>query len=196
VAKAESEKVRGRGWQALRSRLKPIVVNAAYRAGFEIRRYRYSPRQDPDYHLNSLRISNILASQEVYETIDLVKYCLNLLGESKSQLLQDLFVLNALDEKCGGYFAEFRAADGVMISNTFLLEKTYGWTGILAEPARCWHDTPRANRSCDIDDRCVWSDTGKKIQFKETDTAAFSTVATIVNNDYHASTPVEVKPIP
>src|ERR1017187_1984592 len=51
---------------------------------------------------------------------------------SKSQLRQDLMVLSELDFKRGGYFVEFGATNGVTLSNTYLLEKEYGWTGILA----------------------------------------------------------------
>jgi FkbM family methyltransferase len=112
---------------------------------------------------------------------------------SKSQLFQDLFVLHQLKQKGGGYFVEFGAADGITISNTFLLEKRYGWTGILAEPARCWHDALRANRSCHIDDRCVWSESDRQIEFKETDEAEYSTIAALSGNDYHRETRVSGK---
>ena len=53
----------------------------------------------------------------------------------KSQIGQDLFALYALDWKRSGYFVEFGATNGVDLSNTFLLEKDFAWTGILAEPA-------------------------------------------------------------
>jgi hypothetical protein len=56
--------------------------------------------------------------------------------EAKSQLGQDIFALDFADFKIGGTFLEIGAADGVTLSNTYLLEKRFGWTGVLCEPAR------------------------------------------------------------
>ena len=66
-------------------------------------------------------------------------YVLKNFDLSKAQIFQDIFVLFMTNEKKGGYFVEFGATNGVTLSNTYLLEKSFGWEGILAEPARCWH---------------------------------------------------------
>lgn len=50
-----------------------------------------------------------------------------------SQLKQDLWVLNKLNQKKGGKFIEVGANDGIHLSNTYLLEKNFGWTGVLVE---------------------------------------------------------------
>src|SRR3990167_7150651 len=67
------------------------------------------------------------------------------LRKSKSQHRQDLFVLSQLNFKRNGYFVEFGATNGIDLSNTYLLEKEFGWAGILAEPAKCWHKDLKKN---------------------------------------------------
>jgi FkbM family methyltransferase len=85
---------------------------------------------------------------------------------SDSQLAQDVFVLSALDFKTKGFFVEFGATDGKGLSNSYLLEQM-GWDGILAEPAKCWHEALVKNRKAAIDYGCVWSTSNAKILFTE-----------------------------
>jgi hypothetical protein len=70
---------------------------------------------------------------------------------SKSQYKQDLFVLTQLGFKRNGFFVEFGATDGVELSNTYILEKQFDWSGILAEPAKCWHEALERNRKAFIE---------------------------------------------
>ena len=87
---------------------------------------------------------------------------------SHSQLAQDLFAIcNSAEQNSSGFFVEFGATDGISMSNTFLLEKMLGWRGILAEPARVWHQDLHRNRSSIIDTRCVFPESGSKIPFLE-----------------------------
>lgn len=108
---------------------------------------------------------------------------LEFLSESPAQLRQDLFVLGELSFKRGGFFVEFGAADGHNLSNSWLLEKRFGWKGILSEPARCWHEKLAKNRSCLVDHRCVWSRTGASLEFNEV--AEISTVTGFGQDDAH-----------
>lgn len=120
--------------------------------------------------------------------VDKQKFQIELLAGaigSKSQFLQDLFVLKYLDYKERGYFVEFGAADGISGSNTYLLEKNYGWKGILAEPARTWHEALRRNRCSVIDCRCVWRQSGAQIDFLETDWPLLSTASEFRDSDEH-----------
>ncbi len=105
---------------------------------------------------------------------------------SKSQLFQDLFVLYCMNNKENGFFVEFGATDGYSLSNTYLLEKEYGWKGILAEPAKIWKPKLLKNRNCFIEDKCVWTKSGEIIQFIETDTAELSTIDLFVDADRHS----------
>jgi FkbM family methyltransferase len=103
--------------------------------------------------------------------------------KSKSQLRQDLFVLSHLKFKRDGFFVEFGATNGVDLSNTYLLEKEFGWKGILAEPAIIWHKDLRMNRSCLIEDSCVWSNTGEELIFTESQDPELSTLTKLKLKD-------------
>lgn len=50
-----------------------------------------------------------------------------------SQALQDMFVLSILNGKRNGTYVEIGGYDGINLSNTYLLEKDFGWTGIAFE---------------------------------------------------------------
>ena len=106
--------------------------------------------------------------------------------QSRSQLGQDLLALHFSGVKRGGYFVEFGATDGVAGSNTFLLEKVFGWTGILAEPARKWQKSLGQNRNSEIDHRCVYSHSGQKIVFQEAG-GGLSTIKSYSSSDMHAA---------
>ena len=99
---------------------------------------------------------------------------LKILRHSKSDLGQDLFVLSELNFKSRGYFVEFGATDGVAGSNSYLLEREFGWMGIVAEPARHWHRNLKKNRSCKIETDCVWGQSNRTIEFNEADWAELS----------------------
>ncbi len=89
------------------------------------------------------------------------------LGHSQSQLRQDLFVLSETAFKRNGFFIEFGATNGIAFSNTYLLETQFGWTGILAEPAKLWRADLFANRRSHIETDCVWKSTGDTLLFNE-----------------------------
>ena len=109
--------------------------------------------------------------------------CIDNLKLSRSQLRQDLFVLSELGFKKNGFFVEFGATNGVDLSNSVLLEKEFGWKGILAEPATGWHAELMANRNVHIETNCVWKSSGEKLTFKEI--GELSTIETFSNYDNH-----------
>jgi FkbM family methyltransferase len=111
---------------------------------------------------------------------------LRCIATSNSQLQQDLFVLGTLQCKRNGFFVEFGATDGIALSNTYLLESDFGWSGILAEPARNWQKNLSRNRPLsNISELCVWKTSGEKIKFLETKQMELSTLETFKSKDAH-----------
>jgi FkbM family methyltransferase len=111
-------------------------------------------------------------------------FLLSNMTRSKAQGRQDLFVLQQLNRKSNGYFVEFGATNGIDISNTYLLETGFGWTGILAEPARCWHTSLAQNRKASLELNCIWKDTGSILTFNEVENADLSTISDYSNSDF------------
>jgi FkbM family methyltransferase len=108
------------------------------------------------------------------------------ISESRSQLGQDVFALSFVGPHKAGYFVEFGATNGKSLSNTFLLEKHFGWTGILCEPARAWLPELQKNRSAKIDVRCVYSNSDLMVKFLETDMGELSTIEGFGAEDEHS----------
>ena len=97
------------------------------------------------------------------------------------QIFQDVLA-HLVSPKTHGFFVEFGATDGYFLSNTYMLEKSYLWKGILAEPAKVWGQQLKINRgACSIDFRCVWSKSGEKIGFVEDSLPEISGVSTTLD---------------
>lgn len=119
-------------------------------------------------------------------TLSFYGFCQRNIHRSHAQILQDLWVLYMTGEKRGGFFVEFGACDGRLLSNTRLLEEGYGWTGILAEPNPVWHASLAANRASRISPLCVAAESGRKVEFISTDRMPeLSRMADIVPSDVH-----------
>lgn len=132
--------------------------------------------------LNRLRL-NPLRADPGYLFLSL---CSRMWVQSQAQLFQDVMALSFSGCKRNGYFVEIGACDGKFLSNTYLLEKEFGWTGIVVEPARVWEHDLHQNRSCLIDTRCVWPKSNQSIQFSETRIPEYSTTAARLDSDIAA----------
>lgn len=108
---------------------------------------------------------------------------LPLINSGKSQIGQDLFALIANEFKTNGYFLEIGASNGISLSNTYLLEKQLGWSGLLVEPAKMWHEELEKSRSSAVDKRAVWSANEGDMQFLEAN--VLSTLKKFEGNDAH-----------
>lgn len=115
---------------------------------------------------------------------ELQSLLLDLYPQSKSQFLQDIFVLIQLKFKSNGYYVEFGATDGINLSNTYMLEKNFGWRGILAEPAKQFHKDLSINRpESIIDERCVYSESNKSVLFSEVESTGLSQIVIYKRDD-------------
>ena len=85
-----------------------------------------------------------------------------------------------------GFFVEIGACDGILYSNTHMLEKEFGWTGIVAEPGISWHEDLKKFRSSSIELRAVSSISGDKVLFTETVDATLSSFEHLLESDHMA----------
>ena len=101
-----------------------------------------------------------------------------------SQLYQDVFASFIVGGKFEKTYLEFGATDGQRLSNSYLLENTFNWEGVLSEPSPQWHESLKKNRSnSKIITECIWKESGKKLDFFMSDNGAFSTLNEFVDND-------------
>lgn len=115
-----------------------------------------------------------MLSEKFLHTLESVK--------SHSQLGQDALALALFGDT--GYFVEFGAADGFHLSNTYLLEHKYNWTGIIADPNPVYQESLK-NRSCHVDSRAVHKKSGEIMGFfSVSDLPELSTLQGYANSDH------------
>jgi len=84
------------------------------------------------------------------------------LQRSYGQFQQDLWVAFAVGHgKRNGYYVDVGSADGVEISNTYLLDQM-GWKGICIDP----FPKNMQRRTCQVFRQPVFSESGKKVLFR------------------------------
>jgi FkbM family methyltransferase len=90
---------------------------------------------------------------------------------SHSQIYQDIFVYFFSNLKTNGYFVEIGAADGITISNTYLLEKKFYWDGIICEPNPIHKFSNLTNRNAVLDTNIIdYKDFNNKYFYMNDDT--------------------------
>ena len=86
--------------------------------------------------------------------------------QSYSQLQQDFRVLQFYKIKTNGFFVDIGAADGIAISNTYLLEAYVNWKGICVEPNPINYNKLILNRPNSICcDKAIYNKTGLILDF-------------------------------
>ena len=66
-----------------------------------------------------------------------------------------------------------------------MLEKEFGWSGILAEPSKNWHQDLLRNRSSHIELKAVYTKSNEKLSFLEASSPSLSTLNSFKNIDSH-----------
>ena len=86
--------------------------------------------------------------------------------KSYSQIGQDLEVLKRYNNKRDGFFVEIGASDGIVFSNTYLLEKFFNWKGICVEPIPNRYESLCKNRPNSLCyDNAVYNESNKEVVF-------------------------------
>jgi hypothetical protein len=102
----------------------------------------------------------------------------------KSHQGQDVHVLHTIFKgKKNGYFMEVGAYDGVEGSNTYLMEKSYGWKGILVECSPRWYPSIWQNRNAILMPYAVFNEDDKILNFYDTGNG----IAGLVDTNEHYS---------
>jgi Methyltransferase FkbM domain len=82
-----------------------------------------------------------------------------------SQVRQDEVVSLLLKGKRNGYFIDLASNDAVKISNTYALERYFGWNGLCVEPnPRYWDGL--SYRKCDVVGAVIGAFTMEEVRFK------------------------------
>lgn len=163
-----------------------------YLGGYEIRKI--IPKEFSDLKHRDLKtafnilnlLRNSIEEKEYKKYFEFYQFCLERKQDSKSQTFQDLFVCWKLKNRREGIFVEFGADDGILNSNSFLLEKKYDWSGLLVEPNPTIQKVLRNNRSCNIENYIVSSKSNKNIKFESRKDRQQSEVYKVGNKLYNS----------
>jgi len=81
--------------------------------------------------------------------------------QSRSYQGQDLFVIETLRGKMGGWFLDSGASNGVRGNNSWLLETAFGWKGLCVEPNDAMFAELVSNRRCASVSCCLYDQDGE-----------------------------------
>jgi FkbM family methyltransferase len=176
--------------------IRSIVQKILSKRGYALVQLKIKERnsKNPEF----LMLSRWVDSEKRHEISPLSEYILQNFSKSRSQLQQDLVAgflarNHQISPKTKMYFLEFGATNGVSLSNTYFLENSENWSGLLAEPAHVWHSELTLNRKCGIDFRAVYRNSGERVIFSEVDLAELSTISRFAGSDIHRNSRKNVR---
>jgi len=103
--------------------------------------------------------------------------------QSFSQMSQDLWVLYRTSARTKGFFVEVGSCHPTYLNNTFLLESTYAWDGILIEPNPHMADLLRSQRKSQVLERAVAD--GEMIELHLSENPEFSSTESQLSKETH-----------
>lgn len=121
------------------------------------------------------------------EEVRFAKFCASWRQWSHAQLAQDMWVLFETDLRRRGYFVDIGASDGIKFSNTFMLERQFEWSGLLAEPNPAHVEVLKAVRKAPNCAKCVYSRSGATVDFLLAPAPELSTIASFADKDFNAA---------
>jgi FkbM family methyltransferase len=78
-------------------------------------------------------------------------------------------------------FLEIGASDGIELSNTYLLEQKYNWSGICVEPIKDDYEKLINNRSCFCSNLAIYSKSNEELEFNIYEYNLFSGIDKHIN---------------
>lgn len=118
------------------------------------------------------------------DTVEVLQLAIQHLQDSRGQFFQDVAALYFTGGKRNGFFVEVGTGDGERLSNTFMLERKFGWRGLLFEPNRQFYSDVRQCRSAIVDCRAAYSSDGETLTFLESAIAGeLSTLSQFADTD-------------
>lgn len=114
----------------------------------------------------------------------------------QSQLGQDFYVINKIfNRKQNGVFLEFGACDGIFLSNTYILEKHFDWSGLCIEPHPDYYNKLIYNRSCHLSNELLDSHTGNQVEFSMQENLEVSGIKKHKTNHFYNEKIINLKTI-
>jgi FkbM family methyltransferase len=103
---------------------------------------------------------------------------------TNSQIEQERWVFAMCNGRRDGRFAEIGAFDGVLHSNSYVLESEHGWKGVCVEPNPALFARLRESRSAICLERAVYRESGQILSFIPSQ--EIGTLAEFAGNDRYA----------
>ncbi|MDX5592624.1 FkbM family methyltransferase [Pseudovibrio sp. SPO723] len=111
-------------------------------------------------------------------------------GETRAEIFQDLVYFAHCPESMQrpGYFVEVGLGDGVNSSNTYFMEHSLGWRGLLIEPNPTVTEAIRSRRIAPLDPRAAWHTDDEVMEFLAVEGVQLSTLLPFAEDDHHTRT--------